>query len=350
MLKRKYLFIIKDLYGGGAEKVLINTAELLVKQGQEVIVYTLRDRIEHDVPSCVTVKNIGCVNRMTQAFSNVLLEKFQAALILQKIRNFSPDVVISCACDKITRHLPDDLNLYYWVHGSPLNFKGNVDKSCRKFIRFYEGKKLICVSHGMADDIRKSGVKLKELRVIYNPFNIEYINQRAEESITPPFAHYFLHVASFEERKRHDRLLDAYALSGVDTPLLIMGKGGKALEIKNRIKELKLEHKVMVMDFQKNPFPYIKRAKALLLTSDAEGLPTVLIEALICHVPVISSNCPSGPSEILVGKLRDYLVECEDIAGLAQAIRQMDIAPPAITPEYYQAFASRSVISEFLAL
>ena len=63
MIKKKFLFIIKDLYGGGAEKVLINTAGLLLKTGQDVQVYTLRDRVEHELPSGLVPKNIGCVNK-----------------------------------------------------------------------------------------------------------------------------------------------------------------------------------------------------------------------------------------------------------------------------------------------
>ena len=350
MIKKKFMFIVKDLYGGGAEKVLINTADLLQKKGHDVQVYTLRDRIEHELPSGVQPRNIACVNKFTQAISNVFVEKIQAKIIEREIGAFAPGVIISCACDKITRHLPKNLNIYYWIHGSPLSFTKDAGKSCRKLKLFYEGKNIICVSNGMANDVMKTGTNLESCRVIYNPFDINLIQARAEEQVTLPFSEYFLHVGSFEERKRHDRLLDAYKLSGIETPLVLMGKGGLENEIRDKIAKLELSHQVMVMGFQKNPFPYIKNAKALILTSDAEGLPTVLIEALVCHTPIISTNCPSGPSEILVDELSNYLVDCDDIPDLARAIRDVDQNPPEITPSYYEKFSSENTISKFMEL
>ncbi len=350
MIKKKFMFIVKDLYGGGAEKVLINTADLLQKKGQDVRVYTLRDRIEHELPSGVHPRNIACVNKFTQAISNVFVEKAQAKIIESEICRFAPDVIISCACDKITRHLPSSLNIYYWIHGGPLSFTKDAGKSCRKFKRFYENKNIICVSHGMADDVMKTETSLKSCQVIYNPFDIKCIQERSTEQVNLPFSEYFLHVGSFEKRKRHDRLLDAYKLSGIETPLVLMGKGGLENEIREKIATLDLGHKVMVMEFQKNPFPYIKNAKALILTSDAEGLPTVLIEALVCHTPIISTNCPSGPSEILVDELINYLVDCDDIPDLARAIRDVDQRPPEIAPSYYEKFSSENTISKFMEL
>ncbi|MBP8773168.1 MAG: glycosyltransferase [Aeromonadaceae bacterium] len=344
------MFIVKDLYGGGAEKVLINTADLLQKKGQDVRVYTLRDRIEHELPSGVHPRNIACVNKFTQAISNVFVEKAQAKIIESEICRFAPDVIISCACDKITRHLPSSLNIYYWIHGGPLSFTKDAGKSCRKFKRFYENKNIICVSHGMADDVMKTETSLKSCQVIYNPFDIKCIQERSTEQVNLPFSEYFLHVGSFEKRKRHDRLLDAYKLSGIETPLVLMGKGGLENEIREKIATLDLGHRVMVMEFQKNPFPYIKNAKALILTSDAEGLPTVLIEALVCHTPIISTNCPSGPSEILVDELINYLVDCDDIPDLARAIRDVDQRPPEIAPSYYEKFSSENTISKFMEL
>ncbi len=350
MIKKKFMFIVKDLYGGGAEKVLINTADLLQKKGQDVRVYTLRDRIEHELPSGVHPRNIACVNKFTQAISNVFVEKAQAKIIESEICRFAPDVIISCACDKITRHLPSSLNIYYWIHGGPLSFTKDAGKSCRKFKRFYENKNIICVSHGMADDVMKTETSLKSCQVIYNPFDIKCIQERSTEQVNLPFSEYFLHVGSFEKRKRHDRLLDAYKLSGIETPLVLMGKGGLENEIREKIATLDLGHRVMVMEFQKNPFPYIKNAKALILTSDAEGLPTVLIEALVCHTPIISTNCPSGPSEILVDELINYLVDCDDIPDLARAIRDVDQRPPEIAPSYYEKFSSENTISKFMEL
>lgn len=348
---KKFLFIVEDLYGGGAEKVLLNTASLLKDAGAEVTLYTLREKIDHTLPDNIHPVNLGIVTKLTKAISNIAVEKIQASLILKKIKNISPDVIISCSCDKITRHLPETLNIYYWIHGNVTGFAKNNAKGYGKFKRFYNGKKLICVSRGIADDILHN-VKAtpKSCQVIYNPFDIEKIQALADEPFSKPFDKYFIHVGTFEERKRHDRLLQAYQLSGVDTPLVLMGKGERRPHIEAMIEEMDLASKVKIIDFQKNPYPYIKAAQALILTSDAEGLPTVLIEALICHTPVISVDCPSGPAEILTTPLDKFLIPMEDISGLAMAITSEDRRRIPITSNFYQLFSSKSVTKEFISL
>lgn len=348
---KKILFIVEDFYGGGAEKVLLNTASLLQENKANVIVYTLRNKIEHSIPDNIKPLDLAIVNRFTKSISNVFIEKIQAFLIYQKIMKEEPDVIISCSCDKITRHLPDNLNIYYWVHGNITGFASDNAKSYAKFKRFYNGKKLICVSHGIADDIIKN-VQAKPLscQVIYNPFDIAKIQRMADEPIIKPFEKYFIHIGSFEERKRHDRLLQAYKLSGIDTPLILMGKGALRLKIEMMIDDMGLGNKVTIIDFQKNPYPYIKAAQALILTSDAEGLPTVLIEALICHTPVISVDCPSGPAEILTGPLQDNLCALFDIPKIAQKISHMDIDKVYVPDHFYSPFSSSETIKSFMSL
>ncbi|MNF49928.1 4-alpha-N-acetylgalactosaminyltransferase [compost metagenome] len=348
---KKILFIVEDFYGGGAEKVLLNTASLLQEKKADVIVYTLRNKIEHSIPDNIKPLNLAIVNRFTKSISNIFVEKIQASLIYQRIMKEEPDVIISCSCDKITRHLPDSLNIYYWIHGNITGFASENAKSYAKFKRFYNGKKLICVSHGIAEDIIDN-VQANPLscQVIYNPFDISKIKRMADEPIIKPFDKYFIHIGSFEERKRHDRLLQAYKLSNIGTPLILMGKGALRPKIEMMIDDMGLANKVTIIDFQKNPYPYIKAAQALILTSDAEGLPTVLIEALICHTPVISVNCPSGPAEILIGELKEFLCPLNDIKTLATSLITQNESPTKIDKSYYQVFSSEETINKFMQL
>ncbi|WP_421339364.1 glycosyltransferase [Aeromonas veronii] len=348
---KKFLFIVEDLYGGGAEKVLLNTASLLKDAGADVTLFTLREKIDHTLPDNIHPIDLGIVTKLTKAISNIAVEKIQASLILKRIKEISPDVIISCSCDKITRHLPDTLNIYYWIHGNVTGFAKDNAKGYEKFKRFYNGKKLICVSRGIADDILHN-VKAtpKSCQVIYNPFDIEKIQALANEPFSKPFDKYFIHVGTFEERKRHDRLLQAYQLSGVATPLVLMGKGERRPHIEAMIEEMNLANKVKIIDFQKNPYPYIKAAQALILTSDAEGLPTVLIEALICHTPVISVDCPSGPAEIITSDIERYLVPLNDVHKLALAISDMDDYRAIINGSLYKAFSKKETVTTFMSL
>lgn len=354
-LSRRFLFIIEDLYGGGAEKSLINTAEGLRQRGHEVIVFILRDLIEHRLPPELRVINLAVVNRFTKALSMVLMEKLQAWLISRAMAKFNPDVVLSCSCDKITRHLKHP-NLWFWVKSNVLascNTEAERVKAKAKLLRFYSGRKVIGCSQGVVDSlINEVGLKSESIRAIFNPYERQGFLDMAAESVELPQGEYFICVGTYEQRKRHDRLLRAYLASGVTTPLLILGKGksGEEERIRALIAELGLQDRVIMPGYQLNPYPFIRNAKALILASDGEGLPRVLIEALLLETPVISVDCPSGPKEILSGSLAPFLIPMQDEGALANAIRRMDDNPVQVEESHYRPFLAESVLPQFEAL
>ncbi|MDP5292833.1 glycosyltransferase [Oceanimonas sp. CHS3-5] len=356
MNHKRFAFVIEDLYGGGAQKSLIYTADQLRQRGHAVIVFTLRELVEHRVPEELEVVNLGVVTRFTKATSTALTEKWQARRIAQALKEWCPDVTISCSCDKITRHL-NQPNLYFWIKSDvSAKFSDEVkrEKAFAKVRRFYRGRQVIAVSHGVKENLEQVvGLQAGHIIPIYNPYEREpFVEMAAEEATALPEHDFFLCVAALEPRKRHDRLLKAYKASGVRTPLLIMGKGKPENEaaIRRQIDELGLQDKVQMVGYHHNPYPWIARAKAMILTSDAEGLPRVLIEALLLHTPVISVDCPSGPKEILTQELADFLLSRDDTEGLAAAIRRMDEAPVVIEPRHYQQFLKETVLPQFEAL
>lgn len=355
MNSKRFVFVIEDLYGGGAQKSLINTAEGLRQRGHRVTVFILRDLIEHRLPPELEVINLALVNGVTKALSNVLVEKWQAWRIARAIRRLAPDVVLSCSCDKITRHL-DHPNLWFWVKSNMLASRYTPKakaKAKAKLQRFYNGRKVIGCSQGVVEGLLQDAELTPErILAIYNPYEREGFVRMAAEPADLPVGEYLINVGTFEHRKRHDRLLRAYRASGVQTPLLLLGKGKPEEEARVRglIDELGLTSRVMLPGYQTNPYPYIKHAKALILTSDGEGLPRVLIESLFLGTPIVSVDCPSGPKEILSGELATFLVPLQDEAALADAIARMDAAPVAITADYYQPFLAESVLPQFEAL
>ena len=133
-------------------------------------------------------------------------------------------------------------------------------------------------------------------------------------------------------------------------PLLLMGKGDAEAAIRAQIAQLGLGERVHLHEFEPNPYPFMRQAHALLLSSDQEGLPTVLIESLICGRPVVSVDCPSGPAEILTGDLQPFLVPMHDEQALAAAIAQVVAAPPRIELRHYQRFLADEVVPRFESL
>lgn len=352
MSLKRFAFVIKDLYGGGAEKSLIDTADGLRQRGHDVRVFILRDKIEHRVPDGLDVVNLALINDFTKAISNVIVEKWQANRIGRALDLYQPDIVLSCACDKITRHL-QNRNLYFWVKSDETTKFSDPKKQKKAFAkvrRFYNGRKVIAVSQGVRDSLLGViGLQPAEIRVIYNPFERQPLENMAQEPTDLPQRDYLIHAGAYEPRKRQDRLLRAYKASGVTTPLYLLGKGKPENESKLRslITEMGLEDRVTMQGFVTNPYPFIANAKGLILTSDAEGLGRVLIEALLLGTPIVSVDCPSGPSEILTGKLQAFLTPVDDEAALADAIARMDQSPVMVTSEYTKPFLKETVLPQF---
>ncbi len=173
------------------------------------------------------------------------------------------------------------------------------------------------MSHGIAKDLDEIGIDYASSNVIYNPFNQEHIREMGNvECLDIPHEEYMVVAAAFRKEKRLDIALKAYAKLVNPPKLKLLCKKDEALV--KMIRDLGLEDKVEILGFKKNPYPYMKHAKLLILSSEREGLPTVLIEALILGTPVVSTNCHSGPNEILTEEFSQYLAQVNDPVDLSQ--------------------------------
>jgi glycosyltransferase involved in cell wall biosynthesis len=131
--------------------------------------------------------------------------------------------------------------------------------------------------------------------------------------------------------------------------LLILGEGRERPMLEALVRELGLEQDVKLPGFTTNPYPYMSQASLFVLSSRWEGLPGVLIEALYCGTPVISTDCPSGPREILKGGLYGQLVPVDDVGALAPAI-EMALAGKAPHPpqESWFPFEEEAVVDQYI--
>jgi glycosyltransferase involved in cell wall biosynthesis len=153
----------------------------------------------------------------------------------------------------------------------------------------------------VAADLRSSfAIDAGRIRTIANPFDLAAIRALSTEPCPArPTTPYILHVGRFAPQKRHDLLLAAFAASNLPQRLLLLTPPDPRLD--TLIAQHGLQHRVASADFQANPYPWMAGAELLVLCSDHEGLPNVLIEALACGTRVVSTDCPSGPREILGG-------------------------------------------------
>ena len=161
---------------------------------------------------------------------------------------------------------------------------------------------------------------------IYNPLNTEKIKKLSKLNIKNNFFKKkfinIINIARFTDQKDHLTLLRSINLlkNKIKIKLLIIGEGINKSKILEYIKLKELTQIVKVKNFTKNPYPFIKAADLFILTSRFEGLPNVLLEALTLNKFVISSNCPTGPKEILINNKGGLLFKVGNYQDLSKKI------------------------------
>lgn len=187
---------------------------------------------------------------------------------------------------------------------------------------------IVCVSQGVLDSAHTLfPVSAMKLRVLCNPMDFAAIRARAREplptSLAPCFAKpVILGVGRLVPQKAFHVLIQSHALlraQGSDHNLCILGEGPERCALEREAERCNVRRSTFMPGFV-NPYPAMRRAAALGLSSVFEGLPTVIMEALSLGLPVASTDCPHGPAEILAGGLYGRLTPMNDPAALAQAL------------------------------
>ncbi len=203
--------------------------------------------------------------------------------------------------------------------------------------RFYPWADAVtAVSDGVADDLaRVSGLPRSEIVTTWNPV----VSPALYEAAAQPLEHAWfrpgeppvvLGVGKLRPQKDFATLIDAFAKVRAKRParLMILGEGSEEGRLRVRARRLDVSTDVALEGFVANPFAYMARAAVFALSSAWEGLPSVLIQAMACGCPVVSTDCPSGPSEILEGGAHGPLVPVGDSDALASEILRLLDSPP----------------------
>jgi len=203
--------------------------------------------------------------------------------------------------------------------------------------RFYPWADAVtAVSDGVADDLaRVSGIPRAQIVTTWNPVVSPALAEAAAQPLEHPWFRtgeppVVLGVGKLRPQKDFATLIDAFAMLRGKRParLVILGEGPEASRLRVRARRLDVSPDVAFEGFVANPFAYMARASVFALSSAWEGLPSVLIQAMACGCPVVSTDCPSGPSEILEGGALGPLVPVGAPDALAAAIGQLLDAPP----------------------
>ena len=186
---------------------------------------------------------------------------------------------------------------------------------------------IICASNGVAESISDVISLPDKIKTIYYPVASKKIYNLSKEPVNHPWflnpkIPIILAAGRLVNQKDYPTLLSAFKLVIQKKPvrLVILGEGAERKKLEKLILKLGISENVAFLGLQKNPFKYMKRASVFVLSSITEGLPNVLMEAMACGAPVISTNCKSGPGEIIENGKNGILVPVGDYKSLSEAI------------------------------
>ncbi|WP_348523051.1 glycosyltransferase [Endozoicomonas sp. G2_2] len=236
---------------------------------------------------------------------------------------------------------------------------------CRSF--YSRADALITVSDGVGRDlVRIVGVAAHRVETLSNPVVSAALIERAAEPVTHPWfedvAPLVVAVGRLSPEKNYRLLIEAFAhlrAARADVRLAILGEGQERVALEALRDELGLSECVTLPGWVDNPHAWMARASLLTLSSDWEGLPTVLIEAMACGCPVVATDCMHGPREIVDHGRYGRLVPVGDVQAFARAMAETIDAPHAsdllrTRAEHYSIAAAtqryRALVARVLAM
>lgn len=302
-----------SLAGGGAERVVSYLLAYCIENKIKVHLILMNKTIKYDIPSEIEIQYIEKSNPNESGIIKTLKIPFLAfkyARLMKKLKLthslsfLTRPSFINIIASKLTRYkylVIANERAYPSLQYGYNNFQSFFNK---KMIRTLYKKSDIVISNSYGnshDLINNFSVPPKKMRVIYNPIDLVKVNKI--EAIQGFFDNNYFNlmtIGRLDIGKNHGLLIEA--ISKLNNPLLrlyIFGSGNLKNELEIKIKKLKLEKQVILAGFDSNPYKYLKKADLFIFGSSHEGFPNVLLEAMSCGLPILTTNCKSGPSEIM---------------------------------------------------
>jgi glycosyltransferase involved in cell wall biosynthesis len=342
----KVIQFIHTISSGGAEAVMLRLHEGFIEKGLEVKIAVFKKSNDfYRLPKDVDLLNIN---------KNSLKAKRQ---IVSYLKSEKADLVLVHMCslhsvfskiDYPNIFLIVHLDIFYKYQHKTNFLKRMIFK--RKISNTYNNHQTITVSNNIRESMLLNfKLDSSRIRTIHNPFDFATIRYKSEETIEIK-EDYILHIGRFEAIKRHDILIEAFKnIENKNIKLVLLGEGALKDKIQTLVNKYNMGERVIFLGWQSNPFKYIKNAKAVVLSSDSEALPNVLIESLILHIPIVST-ATLGAREILIDELRNYLSKVNDADDLAIKIDLALNSYPKIDNKYYAHFEINKVLEKYLRL
>jgi glycosyltransferase involved in cell wall biosynthesis len=355
---RKLAIFLSALAGGGAERSMLKLAGGIAKRGLEVelVLAQAKGPYLREIPASVRTVDLGCSRTLTSLPALVrYLRSERPQALLSSIDYVNVVALWAKRLARVpVRTVVNEQNT--------LSFRGQEGGGLRWVPglarRFYPWADAIAaVSAGVANDLADvTGLPRERIDVIHNPVVTPELQALKRGEVDDPWLApgqppVLLGVGRLTAQKDFPTLLRAFARVRRERSarLLILGEGEEREALEALVRELGLSDCVRLPGFAANPYACMSRATLFVLSSRWEGLPTVLIEALACGLPIVSTDCPSGPQEILAGGRFGALVPVRDEQALARTIlAALDGRTPRPTSESWQPYALDAVVDRYL--
>lgn len=313
----KITLMIGHLWQGGGERVCVNLANEFVKLGYkvEVVVFSLEKAIfDKDLNDNITLTCLNIdtnksaiwklffyLNRTKPTY--IVSFNYHISFFLVLLKSFFKFKLFSRSISTFSENFKNRTSIF--------------DKIKIKLLTYGLKKSdlVISQSEGMKKDLNKFNIK--KIEVINNPINPKYLNIQEDKK-----EDFILFVGRLSKEKRIDDLLKAFCNVNENYSLYIIGNGILKDELKNLATKLQIMNRVKFLGHKSNIEEYYTKARCTLLSSLYEGFPNVLVESIACGTPVVSYNCPNGPSEIIIDGVNGYLVDYLDIEDLYKKINK----------------------------
>ena len=337
--KKRIIFVITSLVGGGAEKVLMDIMNALDPSPYDMalVVFEKKGVYLPAVPDYVRIYDLHKNNRYD--FPRLII---QMAILFRRLK---PDTVVSLISYTnlvvvIARLLFIFKRRFNIVIGEHIHMSSSLKHVRLKYLKrflygiFYNfANACIVPSDGVREDlVYLFHMKANKIKVIHNPIDVSRINRLKDEplnrlDIDP--GKYILAAGRLVDQKGYAYLLRAYSLisSKVAEKLFILGEGEKRGDLIALAKELGVEKRVIFAGFETNPYKFMKNASLFVLSSIYESFALVIVEAMASGVAVIAADCPSGPAEIIASGVNGVLVPPADEKKLAKAMLELLMNP-----------------------
>lgn len=330
----KVLFFSPTLGGGGAEKQLLRLLQALDREAIQPHLSVARGGGSYESQLPLDVPVHVCTEGLDSSLASSLLSILS---LRRRIDSLRPELVVSVlphanaalvAAVRLSRHRPRV------VLGMQNNFEAGMAQAPgvlrpslrRLYLAAYRrADHLVALSQGVAGDLSQlvSGAEARTT-VVYNAGVDEQIAKLSQvpSGLKPPQAPLIVACGRLNLQKDYPTMLRAVAQSSLSPAphLWVLGEGSLASELQTEAESLGLGERVRWLGFQENPYAFMAAADVFALSSQWEGFANVVVEAMACGTPVVATDCPHGPGEILEGGRYGHLVPVGDPTALARAL------------------------------